>query len=110
MLTCVYIDAPVIAEGPRGKTVVKGYEVHFFCNVTGVPRPRIYWKKDGVFVEALSERFEVGYVEGTLFIETAEFSDAGLYSCFANNSVNPAGTESKAAQLNIIGEKFVWND
>ncbi|XP_065845794.1 neuronal cell adhesion molecule-like isoform X5 [Oscarella lobularis] len=102
--------APVIAQGPRGKTVVKGYEVHLFCNATGVPRPRIYWKKDGVFVEALSERFEVGYVEGTLFIETAEFSDAGLYSCFANNSVNPAGTESKAAQLNIIDVKKFYKE
>ena len=78
--------------------------MHLFCNVTGVPPPRIYWKKDGAFVETLGKRFEVGYAEGTLFIETAELSDAGLYSCFANNSLSPLGKESKAVKLNIIGE------
>ncbi|XP_065845831.1 protein sidekick-1-like isoform X2 [Oscarella lobularis] len=105
--TLVVEYAPVIVQGPRGKTVVKGYEVHLFCNVTGVPPPRIYWKKDGAFVKTLGKRFEVGYAEGTLFIETAELSDAGLYSCFANNSVNSLGKESKAVKLNIIGvQKF----
>lgn len=35
--------------------VKEGDEVEFTCNITGKPRPKIYWKKDGRILSSNSD-------------------------------------------------------
>jgi hypothetical protein len=43
---------------PRGRAVIVGSEIHFYCNVTGEPAPQITWYKEGVPIE-VSDHIEL---------------------------------------------------
>ncbi|XP_052237867.1 muscle M-line assembly protein unc-89-like [Dreissena polymorpha] len=95
------MDITSIAEGDR-KCLV--------CQVVGMPRPSVYWLKDGVCISTnprfRSEYREDGFV--LLSIDKVSLKDAGTYSCIAINIMGSAetatflrveGTESKRLPL-----------
>jgi hypothetical protein len=65
----------------------------FRCDVSGFPRPHIYWKKDGVILSEATTAFD------WLIITNVSVSDQGRYSCFATNEYGSA--KSRTASLTI---------
>ncbi|KAK4296763.1 hypothetical protein Pmani_030767 [Petrolisthes manimaculis] len=82
----VYVNVlalpPEIRTPPSDLQSVNGQEVNMTCRVFGAPRPRITWIKDGL--ELTGGRFKVT-PDGDLLIEGVSFTDAGDYTCFAEN-------------------------
>ena len=105
-----FTDPPVIAQGPQGGSFLEEYDINLSCNVTANPPARIYWKKDGTFVEKLGNKYQVDYVKGTLFIPNAPKSAAGMYACYANNSRTCSSITlsvvSKEAEVKVEGTYF----
>ena len=73
-----------------------GNIVAFPCVAYGVPNPSISWKKGETLLsndsqitiyEELLADSEVIFVYSTLELCSAEVADAGLYSCFAENTL-----------------------
>ncbi|XP_013407943.1 uncharacterized protein LOC106171955 [Lingula anatina] len=83
--------APQIIAGPSNTTVSTGESVQFTCEATGDPTPDYSWFKDG---EAL------GITSKTLRLESVSDSDAGSYSCRAENYI--AGVDSESGYLTVI--------
>lgn len=93
VLTAPHIDEP-IDQNPR---IVHNTEVVLRCPVLGNPTPVVTWKREG---EPISDpRFitEEGFTD--LIIKEAKTTDAGRYTCHAENEVNILDTDY---QLEII--------
>ena len=80
-------------------TLLTGATVIFKCPATGLPSPRITWRKDA---EEISTHANTTYVtrEGTLQINNVTTKDSGVYTCEA---VNRAGRFSYSSEFKIIG-------
>ncbi|XP_013380566.1 uncharacterized protein LOC106151731 [Lingula anatina] len=85
--------APQVIAGPRNTTVTTGESVQFTCQATGDPTPDYSWFKDG---EAL------GITSQTLRLESVTDSDAGSYSCRAENYI--AGDDSESGYLTVTND------
>ncbi|XP_063603126.1 papilin-like [Penaeus indicus] len=62
------------------------------CEVSGFPRPRLSWFKDGVEVETRG-RFAIED-DHTLVISAAEETDSGFYRCVAENAFGKADSST----------------
>ncbi|XP_063870133.1 neuroglian-like isoform X1 [Scylla paramamosain] len=82
----VYINVlalpPEIRRPPTDVMTVDGKQVNMTCRVFGAPKPRITWIRDNE--ELTGGRFQVTN-EGDLVINEVLFTDAGKYTCFAEN-------------------------
>jgi hypothetical protein len=65
----------------------------FRCDVSGYPKPSVYWKKDGELLSTPTTKMN------WLIINNVTVSDEGNYSCFAINSYGI--TQSRSASLSI---------
>lgn len=69
------------------------------CPVSGFPRPKIVWFKDGqqlTFLPGLSLS-----VNGTLTVRGTAVGDSGTYMCTARNLV---GNASASSDVTIVGK------
>nr|XP_032802506.1 obscurin-like protein 1 [Petromyzon marinus] len=85
---------------PMSYTISEGKHAKFSCNVTGKPRPRIVWKKEGRELgegrrHLLYESDEGLFVLKVLYCRAR---DQGLYTCEASNRV---GFTYSAVQLHV---------
>ncbi|CAH0578009.1 unnamed protein product [Chrysodeixis includens] len=71
--------------------------ISFDCVARGHPRPHIVWLFNGQRI-LLNERISIRF-NGTIFIENIEDSDAGLYTCIAEN-IN--GKVNASASLEVM--------
>ncbi|KAK8743667.1 hypothetical protein OTU49_001198 [Cherax quadricarinatus] len=82
----VYVNVlalpPDIRVPPSNIQSVDGQQVNMTCRVFGAPKPRITWIRDGL--ELTGGRFQVTN-DGDLVIKDVSFTDAGDYTCFAEN-------------------------
>ncbi|XP_069981771.1 neuroglian isoform X2 [Penaeus vannamei] len=82
----VYVNVlalpPEIRVPPSDVQAVDGQQVNLTCRVFGAPKPRITWIKDNV--EKTGGRFLVTD-DGDLVIRDVSFTDAGDYTCVAEN-------------------------
>ena len=92
---------------PQDAFVHVGVDVTLNCNVTGVPKPLLVWKKEGELV-ANSSRFTVTsdnsgetFISSQLQIKRISREDIALYSCI---SWNRGGVRSMQARVITIGE------
>ena len=75
----------MITRPPQAKTVRENATLQLTCEATGQPRPTITWSKDGVRQKSDGDRFEISSIKR---------SQAGTYTCTADNQVKDAKTAS----------------
>ncbi|XP_014674134.1 PREDICTED: uncharacterized protein LOC106814344 [Priapulus caudatus] len=71
----------------RNVAVMAGNRVTLKCGITGKPRPRIYWMKDGTLVEPRGRRLKLrtNRRASTLRLRDTTVDDSGYYKCVAKN-------------------------
>ncbi|XP_048833472.1 hemicentin-1 isoform X1 [Brienomyrus brachyistius] len=88
---------PTIQEGAPVLSVKVGQPVVLECNVSGVPTPRITWRKHGAVLAGNNPRYTL-VDNGSLHIHSAQVTDTGRYLCMATNQ---AGTQRKRVDLQV---------
>ena len=93
----VILVPPQFKSLPKDIETVERVDINIPCEVTGDPKPKITWYKNGEVIDEVQfEHIEVND-DGITVMEALE-SDEGMYQCFAKND----GGEIKAsAQLTI---------
>ncbi|KAI5614770.1 hemicentin-1 isoform X1 [Silurus asotus] len=89
--------APTIKEGPPAVSVHVNMPVVLECVVSGVPAPRVTWRKHGAVLADNNPRYNLAE-DGSLRIHSAQLSDTGHYLCMATNQ---AGTQRKRVDLQV---------
>ena len=79
------------------KTLV-GASFWLECNVGGIPRPKLTWKKDNLPIHS-NKRIKVS--EKKMEVLGTIMSDTGWYSCIAANG---AGTVTKSTFVQLLGK------
>ncbi|XP_022810525.1 hemicentin-2-like, partial [Stylophora pistillata] len=103
----VLLVAPEISQSPSNAVKVEGKTVVFSCVVAGYPEPDVAWTKNGVKLNASGNaRLDVSSNNGNhqLNISKVQQSDAGIYRCEANNSLDNA--TSSPATLTVHYPSF----
>ncbi|CAM9623912.1 unnamed protein product [Lampetra planeri] len=85
---------------PMSYTISEGKHAKFSCNVTGKPRPRIVWKKEGRELAEGRRHLLYESDEGLFVLKVlyCRARDQGLYTCEASNRV---GFTYSAVQLHV---------
>ena len=94
-----FLVPPYFRKRPRSTQARQNEDVLFECDVYGIPKPSIRWRKNGDIVIP-SDYFQI--VDGrNLKILGLVNSDQGLYQCFGENAV---GSIQASAQLLIVDQ------
>ncbi|CAG0879184.1 unnamed protein product [Cyprideis torosa] len=101
----VKLAAHVNAFRARSINYVEGDTLNLVCDATGKPTPSIYWMKDKLPLSATDDRTKMlanrdGTPNAVLKITNLDKSDAGNYSCSAENEVSE-GSELASAWITI---------
>ncbi|KAM3875993.1 hemicentin-1 [Diretmus argenteus] len=89
--------APTIKDGPQTVSVHIDKPVVLECVVSGVPAPRVTWRKHGAILAGNNQRYTFAE-DGSLHIHSAQVTDTGRYLCMATNQ---AGTQRKRVDLQV---------
>ncbi|XP_067825529.1 hemicentin-1-like [Heptranchias perlo] len=73
------------------------------CEVHGIPKPTVTWRKDGNLLTPDSPRFDF-LSDGSLRIHSVQVIDAGRYLCTASNEV---GTDHHRIELQVLGAPII---
>jgi len=95
--------APDIEETPTDLATVNGQSIELTCKVFGSPKPEVKWIRDGL--ELTGGRYTVADI-GNLHIRDVTFTDAGVYSCHAQNNLGVAN----ASGTLIVKERTLIRD
>ncbi|XP_055948498.1 hemicentin-1-like isoform X2 [Argiope bruennichi] len=91
-----YIEMPLISLPVQELTVKNGEQATLRCIAEGIPDPKVRWYKGSVEIQPLS------YIQitsdGSLSIYDVQETDAGEYTCVAENE---AGTANETMVLNV---------
>uniref|UniRef100_A0A8C6U047 Palladin n=1 Tax=Neogobius melanostomus TaxID=47308 RepID=A0A8C6U047_9GOBI len=94
-------EAPSIDQKLKHCKVFEGMPVTFSCKVTGDPKPKVYWFKDGKQISKRSEHYRISRdADGTCSLHTAAASldDDGNYTIMAGN---PKGRVSCTGRMMV---------
>ena len=96
---------PEIKKRPHNLFAHVTADVQFQCQVYGIPKPTVQWRKNGDVVIP-SDYFQL-LDNQSLRILGLVASDAGLYQCMAENEV---GNVQASAQLLVLesGKSSSW--
>ncbi|XP_069497466.1 hemicentin-1 isoform X2 [Ambystoma mexicanum] len=89
--------APTIKDGPQTLSVHINKPAVLECIASGVPTPRITWRKDGTILAGNNPRYLIAD-DGSLHIHSAHVTDTGRYLCMATNE---AGSERRRLDLQV---------
>ncbi|XP_035509461.1 hemicentin-1 [Morone saxatilis] len=89
--------APTIKEGSQAVSVHINKPAVLECIVSGVPPPRVTWRKHGAVLAGNNYRYTFAE-DGSLHIHSAQVTDTGRYLCMATNQ---AGTQRKRVDLQV---------
>ncbi|XP_051232997.1 hemicentin-1 isoform X2 [Dicentrarchus labrax] len=89
--------APTIKEGSQAVSVHINKPAVLECIVSGVPSPRVTWRKHGAVLAGNNHRYTFAE-DGSLHIHSAQVTDTGRYLCMATNQ---AGTQRKRVDLQV---------
>ncbi|XP_053325662.1 hemicentin-1 [Spea bombifrons] len=98
----VYVP-PTINEGPHLVTTFVNKPAFLECTTTGVPSPKIAWRKDGSILQGNSDRYFI-MESGTLNIPSASATDSGQYFCLATNA---AGSSQRQIDLLVYAPPLI---
>ncbi|KAK5869646.1 hypothetical protein PBY51_024348 [Eleginops maclovinus] len=90
--------APTIKEGSQTVSVHIDKPAVLECIVSGVPLPRVTWRKHGAILAGNNPRYTFSE-DGSLHIHSAQVTDTGRYLCMATNQ---AGTQRKRVDLQVF--------
>ncbi|XP_034006841.1 palladin-like [Trematomus bernacchii] len=93
--------APSFLQKIKHYKVFEGMPVTFSCKVTGDPKPKVYWFKDGKQISKRSEHYRISRgSDGTSSLHTANASldDDGNYTIMAGN---PQGRVSCTGRMMV---------
>ncbi|XP_075689566.1 hemicentin-1 [Rhinoderma darwinii] len=76
---------PSIKDGPTLVTTLKNKPATLDCIATGIPSPRISWRKDGTILHGNRERYFISG-SGSLYFPLTDITDSGHYVCLATNA------------------------
>uniref|UniRef100_A0A3Q2CT39 Hemicentin-1 n=1 Tax=Cyprinodon variegatus TaxID=28743 RepID=A0A3Q2CT39_CYPVA len=88
---------PTIKDGSQMVSAHVSKPVALECEVSGVPPPRVTWRKNGEIIAENNPRYTFSE-EGSLHIHSAQVTDTGRYLCMATNQ---AGTQRKRLDLQV---------
>ncbi|XP_068599564.1 hemicentin-1 [Brachionichthys hirsutus] len=89
--------APMIEEGSQAVSVQINKPAVLECIASGVPPPRVTWRKHGAVLAGTNPRYTFAE-DGSLRIHSAQVMDTGRYLCMATNQ---AGTQRKRVDLQV---------
>ena len=94
------IDSSLVS--PSNLSVIMDRSIVIDCPATGVPQPDITWLKDGQRLST-NQNDDIRVVSRgqRLEVNNADLSDAGRYTCIANNA---AGFMERNFQLHVWGQ------
>ncbi|XP_072295552.1 palladin isoform X2 [Eucyclogobius newberryi] len=98
---CAEGEAPALDQKLKHCKVFEGMPVTFSCKVTGDPKPKVYWFKDGKQISKRSEHYRISRdADGTcsLHTATASLDDDGNYTIMAGN---PKGRVSCTGRMMV---------
>ena len=109
----LFLDQPEITDDVTDNDVVENERnlVTFTCEGIGEPSPTISWYFNNVMI-ITSNKYNIsaagvaGRVESSLTIINPETSDAGTYTCHAENVV---GSDNSSGILTVNGKMHVHN-
>lgn len=94
-------EAPAFDQKLKHYKLFEGMPVTFSCKVTGEPKPKVYWFKDGKQISKRSEHYRISReADGTCSLHTAAASldDDGNYTIMAGN---PKGRVSCTGRMMV---------
>ena len=80
-------EAPVINPSLEGKYYIEGSPVTIACEASGKPLPDVAWIRNGVLESS-------GKKAASLKFDNINRTDAGQYTCEANNSVEVTSSDT----------------
>jgi len=83
--------------------VLFNQSIKLHCAAGGRPRPRVAWYLDDTAVDNTTDGVYLLDDGWTLYIDGAQLSHAGRYSCRA---VNVAGDDEKRFNLTVLGQSL----
>ncbi|XP_029988074.1 hemicentin-1 [Sphaeramia orbicularis] len=89
--------APTIKGSSQTVSVHVNKPAVLECIVSGVPPPRVTWRKHGAILAGNNPRYTFAE-DGSLHIHSAQVTDTGRYLCMATNQ---AGTQRKRVDLQV---------
>lgn len=87
--------APVFARKMRNAAVGTGCDIRLKVTVAGDPQPSLYWYHNDELLNMDNQEY------GGLWIRDCKPSDAGLYTCIANNHMGEARSSAVLAVLDL---------
>ena len=97
--------APVFEDSPREVIATAGEKAVLECAASGNPKPQIRWMRDNQLI-AIDTVHVMQWQNGTLVIDDVRETDAGNYTCEANNGMEVAPRRS--VLLSVLGEYEGW--
>ncbi|XP_018408468.1 PREDICTED: hemicentin-1 [Nanorana parkeri] len=93
-------DHPLIIPGPRNITTAVNHQITLTCEVTGTPKPRVEWRKNGLLINMdMNLNIYRFLSSGSLVIISPAVEDTGMYVCSASNE---AGHDEISVYLSVL--------
>lgn len=86
---------PVFIRKMRNAAVGTGCDIRLKVTVAGDPQPSLYWYHNDDLIDMENQEY------GGLWIRDCKPSDAGLYTCIANNHLGEARSSAVLAVLDL---------
>lgn len=96
-------EAPLILREPNQTLVEEQGDTELSCEISGNPIPRVTWTLNG---ELLEDDSHISISSSRLTLRRAQKKHAGIYQCFATNSV---GTVYGSTMLQVSPKQITTN-
>uniref|UniRef100_A0A3B3DLS4 Uncharacterized protein n=1 Tax=Oryzias melastigma TaxID=30732 RepID=A0A3B3DLS4_ORYME len=90
------VFGPSISPGPFNITVTTGVRAVLSCEATGIPSPKVTWKRNGTPLDVSHHPGEYLLSSGSLVLSSPSSEDAGYFECTA---VNDVGEERRVIEV-----------
>ncbi|XP_036706923.1 immunoglobulin superfamily member 10 [Balaenoptera musculus] len=103
----VITAAPRIRQGYKTNTRVKAGDTAVLdCEVTGEPKPKIFWLLPSNDMISFSKDRYTFHANGSLSVNRVKLLDSGEYVCVARN---PSGDDTKMYKLDVVSKPPLIN-
>ncbi|XP_074182312.1 immunoglobulin superfamily member 10 [Rhinolophus sinicus] len=103
----VVTAAPRIRKGNKANTRVQAGDTAILdCEVTGEPKPKIFWLLPSNDMISFSKDRHTFHANGSLSIHRVKLLDSGEYVCVARN---PSGDDTKMYKMDVVAKPPLIN-